>query len=104
MSYTNEQIILAAISMTSSNSPAEMECKKSADGDCNVSYIRASDAQKFSYDCKIEGDQVRWFGKDIGGWNEGNRVYFKASDDCLIMELHNHGNLVSEKVFKQIDF
>ncbi|BCD97430.1 hypothetical protein [Marinagarivorans cellulosilyticus] len=104
MKFKPEQIVLAGLSMTGSNKPSEMECVEKADNDYTVTYVRSSDSKKFSYDCAIEGNQVRWFGKDIGGWNENNRVYFENVSDELRMELHNWGKLIIKKTFKVTDF
>ncbi|MEB2738421.1 hypothetical protein VC217_19085 [Citrobacter freundii] len=76
----------------------------------NVSYIRPSDNQRFSFDCKLSDDNVIWkeSGQSSNRWRgtgnvEFNVVFMVRDDELTVKELHADSDDVTYK-FSKKDF
>lgn len=75
-----------------------------------VSYIRPSDNQRFSFDCKLSDDNVIWkeSGQSSNRWQgtgnvEFNVVFMVRDDELTVKELHTNSDDVTYK-FRMKDF
>lgn len=109
--FTQSQVCRAAIAgMFGKNVGKTQVAKTKTAGVFNVSYIRPSDNQRFSFDCKLSDDNVIWkeSGQSSNRWRgtgnvEFNVVFMVRDDELTVKELHADSVDVTYK-FSKKDF
>jgi len=101
--FTYEQICKAAISASVSTKPRKMKSISSKSGAYEISYIR-NDGNKYTYDCKFKGNEVRWKDSSMSKWNKNVKIYFKINKDRKLHIKTDMLGTVFTKTFKTSDF
>jgi hypothetical protein len=100
--FKDEQICKAAISANVSTKPNKMKSTPIKGGIHKISYLR-DDGKKYTYNCKLEENEVRWKDSTMSDWNKNVKIYYKVSNNELHIKSDMLGTIF-EKTFKASDF
>lgn len=101
--FSDEQICKAGIAALMGRNPTIMKVTKKDGGIVHLYYVRQDDGTKWSYRCKLEGEQIVW-ASDTGRWRthpDDEKVTYRISDNSLeIIQSYSDGSS-SKKAFKR---
>lgn len=85
--FTKEEVCIAGIALNNGRKVKDLTVKAEKSGTVTVSYVRKEDGKKFSYSCKIEGDQIRWMEPGMTRWNKNIKLFYKIIDGGNALEI-----------------